>query len=463
MGGYGQGIAASREMLIPMEGQSPLPAMGQALTLAGLLQGQQEQRQLFPGQMQLQQQRIRGNQMALDQAAQQQQQAQQDSQEFQRLFQDSGGDPEKIHQGLYDPSYHMSWQARAQADAELQQTQAGYAKLDEAKRNRLLQDTDVMRGSFDAVDNASDDQKPVVWANERAKLIRFGVEGASQLPEMFPGEDWLRQHDPVLNFHSASLKTKADYIPVAPGGTLVDPATGKPVYTAPEKPTTPVPGRDVPFPPAVQQQKIDIARQSRPPKEPADKGVNLIVPGPNGQPQIMRAQPGDVLPQGAVTPQQYGSTVTPTSQIRTQAENAQQMVRLIDTITPQIDALDKRGMLGPMAGRYQDFMRGKVGAGDPDYTALKTLNELSQTLALQAHMGSRGAVQVLDKFNAMFDAGKMDAPTLKAAYKAARQYFADRAQSGQIKGWGQNQQGAQQPNITHVWTPNGLQAVGGNQ
>src|SRR5579872_3475812 len=170
MGGYGQGIAASREMLIPMEGQSPLPAMGQALTLAGLLQNQSQQRQAFPGQMQLQAQRIQGNQMALDQAAQQQQQAQQDSQEFQRLFQDANGDPEKIHQGLYDPSYHLSWQARAKADQELQQTQLGYAQLSESKRNRALQDVGLLHDSLASVQGADPGQQAEVYAEHRAKL-----------------------------------------------------------------------------------------------------------------------------------------------------------------------------------------------------------------------------------------------------------------------------------------------------
>ena len=190
--------------------------------------------------------------------------------------------------------------------------------------------------------------------------------------------------------------------------------------------------------------------------------TNLIVPGPNGQPQLIQAHPGQTLPENAVTPQQYGSTQVPTQTIRTQAENAQQMVRLIDEITPQIDKLDKEGKLGPTAGRYQEFLRGKVGAGDPDYTFLKTLNDLSQTLALQAHMGSRGAVQVLDKFQNMIDAGKMDAPTLRAAYAAARLYFEDRAKSGNIKGFGNQETQPTQAGPQPGAVENGYRFKGGD-
>jgi len=87
-----------------------------------------------------------------------------------------------------------------------------------------------------------------------------------------------------------------------------------------------------------------------------------------------------------------------------------------------IDDLDKRGELGTIASRWNDFMAGKVGAGDPEYQALKTKLGLSNTLLAKLHVGARGNWFLIDEFNRLADAGKLTGEALKAAYGSEMDY-----------------------------------------
>lgn len=92
-----------------------------------------------------------------------------------------------------------------------------------------------------------------------------------------------------------------------------------------------------------------------------------------------------------------------------------------------VDKLDAAGKLGPLAGRWNDFMAGKFGAGDPDYAALRAKMGLSTTLLMQAHVGSRGGSALLEHFEDLANAGKMDGATLKSALGSEINYVQDKA------------------------------------
>lgn len=96
-------------------------------------------------------------------------------------------------------------------------------------------------------------------------------------------------------------------------------------------------------------------------------------------------------------------------------------------ILPLIDKLDKEGKLGVVASRWNDFMAGKVGAGDPDITALRTKMGLSTTLLMNAHVGNRGGSYMLEHFEDLANSKKMNAETLKAGVKSELDYVKDRA------------------------------------
>lgn len=92
-----------------------------------------------------------------------------------------------------------------------------------------------------------------------------------------------------------------------------------------------------------------------------------------------------------------------------------------------VDKLDSEGKLGPLASRWNEFMTGKVGAGDPEVAALRAKMGLSTTLLMQAHVGSRGSAQMLEHFEDLANQKKLDGPTLKSALGAEVDYVQDKA------------------------------------
>jgi hypothetical protein len=96
-------------------------------------------------------------------------------------------------------------------------------------------------------------------------------------------------------------------------------------------------------------------------------------------------------------------------------------------IVQLVDKLDAEGKLGAIASRWNEFMTGKVGAGDPEISALRAKMGLSTTLLMQAHVGSRGSAQMLEHFEDLANQKKLDGPTLKAALGAEVNYVQDRA------------------------------------
>ena len=104
------------------------------------------------------------------------------------------------------------------------------------------------------------------------------------------------------------------------------------------------------------------------------------------------------------------------------AKNADQMGAL-----QLIDDLDKRGKLGVVASRWNDFMAGNVGAGDPEMEALRVKMGLSTTLLMNVHVGQRGGSYMMEHFEDLANAGKMNAQTLKSGVRSELDYVRDRA------------------------------------
>jgi hypothetical protein len=123
-----------------------------------------------------------------------------------------------------------------------------------------------------------------------------------------------------------------------------------------------------------------------------------------------------------------------------------------------IDKMDKEGKLGTVASRWNDFMAGKVGAGDPEFTALRAKMGLANTKLMQAHVGSRGGAFMMEHFEDLANAKKMDAPTLRAGVASELDYMKDTAMlPSNAQGGGQNN--ATKPYVGHVVTRDQVQAV----
>jgi hypothetical protein len=100
-----------------------------------------------------------------------------------------------------------------------------------------------------------------------------------------------------------------------------------------------------------------------------------------------------------------------------------------------IDKLDSEGKLGPLASRWNDFLAGKWGAGDPEYKALSTKLGLSSTLLMQAHAGNKGGSFMLEHFEDLANDKKLDGPTLKAGFNSEINYVTDRAMDPNPPNW----------------------------
>jgi hypothetical protein len=117
------------------------------------------------------------------------------------------------------------------------------------------------------------------------------------------------------------------------------------------------------------------------------------------------------------------------------AQSARHWINLADKpgATPDqmgiLQLIDKMGKkkLGVVASRWNDFMAGNVGAGDDDYTALRTKMGLSSTLLMNAHVGARGGSYLMEHFENLANAGKMNAQTLKSGILSELDYVKDRA------------------------------------
>ena len=96
---------------------------------------------------------------------------------------------------------------------------------------------------------------------------------------------------------------------------------------------------------------------------------------------------------------------------------------LFNSVAQNIQALQAKGNLGVVGSRWNDFLAGKVGEGDPDFQSLRTNMGLLSTKLMQAHVGSRGSAQMLEHFKELADYRITDAKTLLSALSAEHKYM----------------------------------------
>ena len=80
-----------------------------------------------------------------------------------------------------------------------------------------------------------------------------------------------------------------------------------------------------------------------------------------------------------------------------------------------------------IGNRWNEFDAGTLGSGDQRYIALRTDAKLLSTALMQAHVGSKGGESIMEHFQGLADAGKMDGDTLKTAIQTERRYVTEKA------------------------------------
>ncbi len=138
---------------------------------------------------------------------------------------------------------------------------------------------------------------------------------------------------------------------------------------------------------------------------------------PEAQPQNEKGEPIGLRMPGA-----------PTGTTRNRGQFAEAVLPAIDSATEQIKTL--RDKLGPMAGRYQELVTGKIGAYGPEFSGLQTTLHNTATAWMRMHADSEAArrdfVETLR--------GAKDPDNLIANLTAIRKQVSDYVKQGQGRG-----------------------------
>jgi hypothetical protein len=127
-----------------------------------------------------------------------------------------------------------------------------------------------------------------------------------------------------------------------------------------------------------------------------------------------------------------------TAATKSMVEAAPGVITLANRVKQLMAAKDAKGNpvldLGPGASRWQEFMAGKVGSSNAEFTKLRTDIGLLSTKLMRMHVGARGGELIMQHFKDLIDSGKQSPENLNAALDEIIQYAQDTA--GEGKGGG---------------------------
>ena len=126
-----------------------------------------------------------------------------------------------------------------------------------------------------------------------------------------------------------------------------------------------------------------------------------------------------------------------TSANRQLGETSSILIPKIDKVIEELSNPEIAKNLGPLMGRWNEFMTGKIGSNDPKLSNLRSTLALIQTGAMRAHVGARGSGELLKKFEGLVNGKQMDAQTLAGSLTGIRDFLSGYAEN--IKGNFDNQ------------------------
>ena len=158
-------------------------------------------------------------------------------------------------------------------------------------------------------------------------------------------------------------------------------------------------------------------------------GITMIVPNGQGGGTVERLTQGQSVAPGAQTAAGVNAVNTPTMQQRTAAGRAGTVVAMAPEVLSRIDALAPK--LGPVEGRWNEFMQGRVGSDDPDFAALRSdLLMMSSAVAL-AHAQGRLPENLREEFDRAINAPKQTPANLKATIQTMLPWLQKMQNQGQ--------------------------------
>src|SRR6266550_1798188 len=115
----------------------------------------------------------------------------------------------------------------------------------------------------------------------------------------------------------------------------------------------------------------------------------------------------------------------------------QQAQATLPGINRALDETEKvANLLGPGEGRWNDFMTGKIGGGDPVYKHYRDEIGMVQSAVTLAHARGRMSNELFEHFERMFNAGKLSAANMIQALNVAHEWLSDYATMGEGPGGG---------------------------
>lgn len=403
MGGYQGAIA--REDMIPLMGQSPLPAMGQALNLAGLLQDQSQQRQMFPEQLEAARQRDQMGALQL-QAAQQEQR---DNQVLQGALQQSGGDMGKalgLVYGKVSPNSFLNWQAEhVKVQDTLSQMDEREFKTQQDRHNRLA-------GLYSAAMSMPDDQYAQSWP--AIKGAAAAIDPSMQLPDQpvpkqqlqalglafmtqdqyLKAEDAKRQQAELAEKvrHDQAVEAENDNKPPTESELLMKAAQGDPD--------------------AVQALQLKKSLGNPPTSYQAEVDPTGKITG------AFNTRTGKLTP--VDNPMGVGKSVVKAQQPTADEKRRGDLANnLMENFSQLEDIINRRPELfGPIAGR-ETSLKSAFGSNDPDIGALETIKHQIGMAQISAH-GMRSAQGIADAGKSILNNFNSSPAALRGAINAAR-------------------------------------------
>ncbi len=147
----------------------------------------------------------------------------------------------------------------------------------------------------------------------------------------------------------------------------------------------------------------------RPVQAPA---VNMFVPSANGGETLQTIRPGQTVAPGAQTAAGVNAVNTPTMTQRTAAGRAETVISMVPDVINEINSLSSE--IGPIAGRWNDFMQGKVGMDNPKFAGLRTDFTMLATAVALAHAQGRLPENLREEFDHMINAPQQTPENIKA-------------------------------------------------
>lgn len=290
---------------------------------------------------------------------------------------------------------------------------AAELETEEAKRRRELLTSEARVGELSA---------------------RAGAEGARQrlqekqakvLPESLEEETAAKER---VRKAGVRPPTPARPVSLGPGHQLVDPVTGKKIAEVPEKIKEDEQlFRDADtneivrvYKDAEGKHQVEVVREpqrERKPEKP--EGTIMLVPDEEGGHSAVKVTPGFKVPPGSITPAGASSMEVPTSATRTMIEKAPKVIALADGLEKLVK--DQTKKLGAWNSRVRAGKRA-IGLPDPDFERVQDQSKLLMSLLANMHVGARGGIEIMKRFDEMMGAGYRSPDNMLAAIDTIREY-----------------------------------------